>query len=468
MSFAPDQASPVPRVARGTCPHFSVGLGAALLLLTVGQTLPVLAADNASRAEARSVLPGTASLDALVGEAVRNNPEIQAAFKEKQAAQYRIAPAGALEDPMLEAGVLNLPTDTPRFDREDMTMKMIGLSQKFPFSGKRGLRRDVAARDADSIGQGYRETVNRVVRDLKLAYYDLTLATESQRLTEKNRAALGQILKVAESRYTVGQGTQADVLKAQTQFTKMLDELLKLGREREMAEGEIGRLLARHGNPDLKLSALPPPGDSPLVLETLQELALRQRPQLLALQSLLSRSERGLELARKESQPDFDVKFAYGQRDNSPLGMKRSDLVSLTVAMNLPVWRKSKIEPRIAEAQAMREQALDTLHSQQHVVANQLHHQIATVQQNLKSLRLYERDILPAARLTLEASLAAYKVNRVDFLTLLDNQMSVFNYEIGGATALTGCHKALAEIDFLTGKLAADALGAADNAGEKP
>jgi len=88
--------------------------------------------------------------------------------------------------------------------------------------------------------------------------------------------------------------------------------------------------------------------------------------------------------------------------------------------------------------------------------------------QNLKSLRLYERDILPAARLTLEAALAAYQVNRVDFMGLLDNQMSVFNFEIGSATALVSYYKALAEIEFLTGKLAEDALGPVADAGDKP
>lgn len=403
----------------------------------------------------------------LIKEALQNNPEIQAARKERDAARQRIAPAGALDDPMLEAGVINLPANSLRFDREDMTMKMIGLSQRFPYPGKRGLRQDVAARDAESAGHGFHETANRVLRELKIAYYDLALAVESQRLAEKNRAALGQLLKVAESRYAVGQVTQADVLKAQTQFTKTLDELLRIDRERVMAEAEIGRLLARHGEFQPALSPLPATGDAPLAFKTLQETAVRQRPQLLALQSIVARTERALELARKEYYPDFDVRLSYGQRDNMPDGTRRSDMVSLTVAVNLPVWRETKIEPRIAEALAMRDQALNILHAQQHDVATKLHHQIATAQQNLKSLRLYEHDILPAARLTLEAALASYRVNRVDFITLIDNQMSIFNFEVSRVTALLGYHKALAEIDFLTGKLAADAVALADNTGEK-
>ena len=120
-------------------------------------------------AKAQSTTP----LRDLVKEALQNSPEIRAARKEQEAASQRIAPAGALDDPMLEAGIINLPTSSFRFDREDMTMKMIGLSQRFPYPGKRGLRQDVAAREAESSGYGYQETLNRVVREIRTAYYDL-------------------------------------------------------------------------------------------------------------------------------------------------------------------------------------------------------------------------------------------------------------------------------------------------------
>src|SRR5688500_10103043 len=101
-------------------------------------------------------------LTVLVAEALENNPEIQAALQEREAARQRISPAEALDDPVLEAGVINAPLASQTFNREDMTMKMIGLSQRLPFPGKRGLRKDVAAKDAEAIDYGYEETVNRI------------------------------------------------------------------------------------------------------------------------------------------------------------------------------------------------------------------------------------------------------------------------------------------------------------------
>lgn len=396
--------------------------------------------------------PAATPLQAIVREARANNPEIRAARSEKEAAEQRIAPAGTLDDPMLEAGIVNLPTDSFRFDREDMTMKMIGMSQRFPYPGKRGLRQDVAARDAEAAGYGYQEAVNRVVREAKVAYFDLALVIESANLVEKNRLILGQFLKIAEGRYSVGQGTQADVLKAQTQLSKMTEELIKLGRERPMFEAELVRALGR--SPD---SAAPLPEvlqlrEVPLSFDALRDKGLRDRPQLLALQSMIARAEKSLALMRKETYPDFDVRFSYGQRDRMPDGTRRPDMVNLVVAINLPVWKETKINPRIAEAHAMREQALSMYQAQRNEVGMKLRQQIASARQNLRSAQLYRNDILPQARLTVEAALAAYRVNRVDFFTLLDNQMTVFNSEIAYVTAVANYNKALAEIELLTGE----------------
>ena len=391
-------------------------------------------------------------LTTLVPEALANNPEIQTASRERDAAQQRIGPAGALDDPMLEAGVLNLPINSLRFDREDMTMKMIGLSQRLPYPGKRGLRGDVATKDAETVGFGFQETVNRVVRDVKAAYFDLGLTLEVTRLVEKNRLIVGQLLRITEGRYSAGMGRQTDVLKAQTQLAKMTDELFKLARERQTVEAELNRALGRGAAVAAPAPEPPILREEILNLEALRETALTQRPQLLALQSIVAKNEKAVDLARKDYYPDFDVRLSYGQRDRMPDGPRRSDMMSLTVAINLPVWRDNKRAPRVAESLAMRDQALSVYQVQRNELAAKLSQQVAVAEQNLKSARLYQTTLLPQARLTVESTLAAYRVNQVDFLTLIESQMTVFTYEISLVTASANYNKALVEIDFLTGK----------------
>jgi len=395
----------------------------------------------------------TILLEMLISEAIENNPEIIAAQREHDAARHRIAPAAALDDPMLEAGVINLPLASSPFNRDDMTMKMIGLSQRLPFPGKRGLRKDVATQDAQGIAYGYRETVNRVIRTVKLAYYELGLTHETIRLVEKNKSILEDFLHIAEDHYTLGMGSQADVLKAQTQISRMQDELLRLGRDLPSIEAELIRALGRNDMRDLPEIRLAPLQETSFDSESLLETALEQRPQLKALQSIIARSEKEVDLARKNYYPDLDVRLSYGQRDAMSNGIGRPDMVGFSVAINLPVWRDSKLAPRVAESLALRDQAVSLYQAQHNEIAAGLRQQIATTEQNLKSIRLYQTAILPQALLTVESALAAYRVNRVDFLTLLDSQMTVFDYEINLIIAVTNYSKASAEIDFITGNL---------------
>lgn len=149
--------------------------------------------------------------------------------------------------------------------------------------------------------------------------------------------------------------------------------------------------LALGEQPSSRPSAASRQGATPLA-QLIAE-ALRNNPEIAA--------------ARKEYYPDFDVRFSYGQRDSMPDGTRRSDMVNFIVAINLPVWRQNKIEPRVAEAQAMREQAINLYQAQRNEVAMKLRQQVAAVEQSLRSARLYQNDILPQARLTVEAVLIA-------------------------------------------------------------
>ena len=330
-------------------------------------------------------------------------------------------------------------------------MKMVGVLQRLPYPGKRKLRRDAAEKGAQSVEYAVQETTNRVVRNVKTAYYDLSFVLDATRLVQKNKLILEQFAQLAQARYAVGQASQSDVLKAQTQLSRMLEELIRLGRERAQMEAELKLAIGRPTEPQQLVPAPASLSEAALSLPALSEKGLNDRPQLRALQSTVEQAAKMGDLARKDYYPDFDVRLQYGQRNAMPNGAARDDMVSLTLAINLPIWRETKRDPRVTEATAMQEQALEMLNAQRNELKAQLAQQVAMAEQSYQSARLYETTVLPQARLAVEAALSAYRVNRVDFLTLLDSQMTVFNYEISRAQAVVNYNKALAQIEFATG-----------------
>ena len=391
-------------------------------------------------------------LAALIAEAIENNPEVAAARNELEAARRRIAPAGAFEDPMLEVGVINTPLESLSLRREEMTMKVLGLGQKLPFPGKRDLRRGVATAEAEGIERAVQETTNRVVRDVRLAYEDLVFNAEAQRILARTRGELENLAAIARSRYDVGQAIQNDVLDAQTELERLHAEELQLKRERAVLLSELRRLLGRTTE-DASIEVaepqlLPAPGPA----ASLHAFALANRPRLLELQALVDRGTRLIELAQREYYPDFDLKFEYGQRERAPDGMPRDDMVSLSVGVNLPIWRKSRLDPQVAEARAMRDAAWSMLEAERLATTTSIDAQLAMVRQWRDTAGLYRNSLLPQVRASVESALSAYRVGRVDFLTLRQAQLRELEVSTEHAAAIASHNKAAAEIDQLLGR----------------
>lgn len=391
-------------------------------------------------------------LAALIAEAIANNPEVAAARSEFDAARQRIAPAGAFEDPMLETGVINAPLPSLSLRREEMTMKMLGLAQKLPFPGKRDLRRGVATAEAEGIERAVRETTNRVVRDVRVAYEEFVFNTEAQRILARTRDELENLATIARSRYDVGQAAQNDVLDAQTELERLHAEELVLQREQTVLRSELRRVLGRmtdEASIEAAEPALMPPPES---AASLHAAALASRPRLLALQALVERGTRSIELAQREYYPDFDLKLQYGQRDRAPDGMPRDDMVSFTVGVNLPIWRKARLDPQVAEARAMRNQAQSMLEAERLETAAAIDSQLALVRQWRDTTALYQSTLLPQVRASIASALAAYRVGRVDFLTLRQAQLRELEVSTELAEAIASHNKAAAEIDLLVGR----------------
>lgn len=417
----------------------------ALLVLLLVSMVP-------SSGSAETVIAVTSPLPDLVSEALTSNPEITAARSELEAARARIAPAGAFEDPMLEVGVVNAPLDSLSLRREDMTMKMLGLGQKLPFPGKREIRRDVALLDASGVEEAAYEITNRVVRDLRRTYAELVFNAEAQRLLALARQEFRILADIARARHQVGLAVQNDVIDAQTELDRLQAQDLELEQEASTLQAEIRRLLGR------PVDAAPVVAEAPALLPTpepaaqLREAALANRPRLQALQAVVERNARTVDLMRREYYPDFDVRLQYGQRDRAPDGMPRDDMVSLTVGVNLPIWRKSRLEPQVAEARAMRSQADSMLAAERLETLAALDAQLASTRQWRSTAGLYRDTVLPEVNAAVTSALAAYRVGRVDFLTLRQAELRVLEVATALAEAIAQHNVAVAEIDLLTGR----------------
>jgi cobalt-zinc-cadmium efflux system outer membrane protein len=391
-------------------------------------------------------------LQNLINESLKANPDIKQRSELQSAAEEAIKPAGALDNPQFGFGLLNLPTDTFSFGQEPMTQKSISLSQKIPFPGKRRLRSEVAAEQARSDELLYKDKKNEIRALVIQRYWNLSLAYSGYDITERNKQFWDQVVKVAETRYSVGQTRQPDVLQAQVELGNYLNRLLQW---RQRQESLVADLNALRSQPPQTPVSKPQPLQTRAFNLKLDDLLAqaRNRPQLEALNALIARQDKAVDLAKKDYYPDFNIGLAYGFRNTlgPPVNRKQADFFTSTFMVDLPIWWNSKIKPRIREAVDRRAAAKEAYRAfwdrlsaaikDRYDKLLRLHHQII----------LYEKGIIPQAQQAASASLADYSVGMLDFARMYQNQIAAFNAELSLQEFLKEFEENWAELEWLVG-----------------
>ena len=387
-----------------------------------------------------------ASLKDLIREAEQNSPEIAVAEHGYAAATHVAPQLSALPD--TQVTVQQFAVGSPRpfagYTNSEFAYVGLGASQEIPYPGKRGLRGQVANREAD-VRRVQIESMRRMVTDkLKAAYFQLAYLQQTLSVLERNDQLLKDVEQIVESRYGVGQGNQQEVLKAQLQSTKILQEITMHHREVGQLEAQLKELLNRtQESPDIQAE--------PLAARTLTysasdllSLAKQQNPDVKAQEAMLAKTESQVELAKKEFRPDFAVQYMYQNTDR-----KFRDYYMAGFSITLPNRGRRKAE--LAEAEATRDQANKQLEAEVQQRLAEVQDQYIVAQTSAEQLKIYKDGLIPQSNATFQSSLAAYQSNRQDFETLLSSFMDVQNLEIEYQRELAEHEVALARLEMLTG-----------------
>jgi len=390
-------------------------------------------------------------LQGFIETALKNNPAIKAFQHRIKAAQEVPSQVSSLDDPILQFQLMNLPIDTFDLSQEAVTQKQFSLSQKLPYPGKLGLKAEIAEKNIAITQQDLAEVKLAITRDVKLAFYELCFVLAATNITRENKTLLEQFVTIAESKYSVGKGLQQDVLKAQVELTKIMEQLIEFQKLAGIEKARLNSLMNLLPQETLTIPHGIGKTDFIFTVPGLQDIAEKHRPLLSKIRSLRERYGTSKKLAEKEYYPNFNVGLKYGQRQEAR-NIDRPDFVSAWVGINIPIWYKTKQSRRVSETAYKVEMAGETYNKAKNQIFLKIKELVDKERQGGKTLALIEQGILPQARQSLESALAGYSVDKVDFLTLLNNQVTLFKWQIRYHRELTDYEKNLAVIEQSAGK----------------
>lgn len=409
----------------------------------------ILALSCIVKAEENNVL----TLQSALSIAVQDNPNLAQIQARSEAMAAIPSQLGTLPDPVISFNALNLPVDTFDTAQENMTQLQGGISQVIPFPGKLALREQAATYLAEAATLDVTEARFHLLRDVKNTWWTLFYLNRAIEIIATNQNLLRQFVKIARTKYEVGEGLQQDVLLAQLELSKLLDNELRLKGSREKAKAQLNVLLNKPANHPLNIAGHVQQ-DLPTLLQqsVLFLQAENYRALLASRRKDINAAQSRLDLAKKDFYPDFKVGAFYGGRDDTPSGQDRADFLSLKLSMNLPVFAASKQQKAVDQRSSELMQQRYALQDQWNKVRAEISMAYSDFHQTKNQTVLFKTGIIPQARQTVASMLAGYQVNKIDFLNLVRSQITLYNYEIQYWQALTQANQALAQLTAVVGQ----------------
>ena len=351
--------------------------------------------------------------------ATRDSPLLSAQRSAVTAAEQSVIPARELPDPKLRAGIDNLPVNGPdRFslERDFMTMRKIGVMQDFPRAIKRELRGQRAENELGREQAMLADARITVRRDVALAWTERYFAERMAGVIDEQLAETKLQRETAQAGLRANKVPAGDILALDVSLQTLLDRRAEFeqagraSRRLRCPDGSVRRARVRWRRRLRSSGQRPRSIPKPTSLIILISRCCSAR-------STSAQSE--ADLARVATQPDWGVEVTYAQR-----GPPYSNMVSVQVSIDLPVFQARRQQPALAaklaqveQARALREESL-----RQHFAEAR----VALAEWEAASARLkrFDDSLLPLARERAKLALAAYRGGQGPLAPVLDARRS--------------------------------------------
>lgn len=382
--------------------------------------------------------------------ALSDDPSIAAMLSRKSALGELEVAAGQLPDPILKVGVMSLPTDTLQLGQEAMTQVQVGMIQKFPRGDTRSLRAEQFRERAKAMDASAQDLLLRIRLVVREEFLEVLKQQRLATINSEAEAAFADLEEITQDYYATGQVQQQDVLRAAVELAKVQERSVRIAEDEERARGRLAAWIGKAAWQGLNV-------DWPTLttFSSTHEMkdSLASHPRIRALHQEVLAADKGVELAEQKYKPEFAVDLTYGGRGGeNPDGSSRSDLLSLMVRMDLPLFTGNR-QDRLVQARIENSSAAafdrDDLYRR---MSSEVDVHFASWQRQQDRLDLYESSLLPEAEFNSQATFDAYQAALEDMTTLMRARITEFDLQLEHARLKAETYKSQARLLYLDGR----------------
>ena len=380
------------------------------------------------------------SLQDYLRHAALNNAGLKAAFEQWKVAVEQVPQARALPDPRFNYGYFIEEVET----RIGPQRQKVGIMQVFPWFGKIEARTDAAAANAKAVRKQYEARKLKLFFEVKEAFYEYTYLARAIEIARENLELVKDFEEVARIKYVAVTATHPDIIRAQVELAKIEDVLKSL---EDLREPIVARLNAVLNRPSFEMLPWPRKEKSvPVQIQRgkLIELLRQMNPELGALDFEVEAAKSKVELAKKKFYPDIGVGVDSIQTGGG------EDAVILMFSLNLPIWRDSYKAAQLQAKANVRKTAQQKRETENTLIAR-AERVLYDFEDSNRKIKLYGDILVSKAEELLVASETAYTGGTIDFLSLVDAQRTLLEFQLRYERAVTDNQQKLANLEMLAG-----------------
>jgi outer membrane protein TolC len=385
--------------------------------MTLAVVAGVVLAQSASAAPGGADLGRDSVLAGLLREALANRPELAQAQATVKADEARVPQVRALPDPVVSLGLQNDGFKRLQIGTMETSYWSIVAAQTFPWYGKQGLRAKAQSLGAKQSETDLERARLSVQAEVERGYLDLLLVRDQTRILGTLETLWIQAEGLSRSRYESNQGAQSDVLRAQLEKSRLLQQRWALVAEERRRLAVLNRSV---GHPfDAPIPTAVSLGDvtDPWLPDSTTAVAEAESrsPELMRARLALEQSGALVSLARKDYFPDLTVSGGV-----MPRGGAFEPMWQAGVSVPIPLWAGSKQSQAVAEYRLRGQAAQNSVETIRRLVRQRLEERRAMLTALLATNQLYRTGVLIQSNATVSSAMAQYKVGKVPFASVLE------------------------------------------------
>lgn len=387
------------------------------------------------------------SLQWLINEALQKNPDLIAAGLKIDTARYKIPQAESLPDPMFMFGYQNEGYERYTFGEMPDAQWMFSVSQMFPFPGKLSLKGEMSLRDSESIKAQYDYARLVLIARIKELYYDLFLVYKDIDLIKEKTSLFQRIEDAALARYSAGMAPQQDAIMAQIEKYMLIEREEMLRQKKDAIEAMLNALISRDVNSPLGRPAEPAYVSFLPEMNELIKIAHENSPQIKAKAKMVEAADAKVRMAEREYYPDFIVSASLFKRRG-----EFEDMWSLTTAINIPIFYKTKQKMAVLEAGSALSETRQELEATKLMIASAIRENYSMLKTAERLMGLYKEGLGSKTYQNYESAVSGYISGKVEVMTVITRLKALVDYELLYWTQFAEREKAFARLEVLTGQ----------------